>query len=54
MKIDDEDIEQILEDAHNEYKKYSRAIRGQMITIRDGIDYWVVLATLKFLEQNET
>ena len=54
MKLDDEDIEKILEDAYNEYRKYFRAIRGQTITIRDSLDYWVVLSTLKFLEQNET
>jgi|APGre2960657373_1045057.scaffolds.fasta_scaffold95409_2 hypothetical protein len=54
MKIDDEDIEKITEDAYNEFGKYSRAIRGQTLTIRDSLEYWVVLSTLKFLERNET
>lgn len=51
-ELTDDDIESITNSAYIEYWKFSRAIRGQTITYADGIEFWVIKATLQWVSEN--
>ena len=51
MNITDEEIEEITNDAYAEYSKWSRGISGQTITYMDGIEFWVIQSTLRFVDR---
>ncbi len=51
MNLTDEEIEEITNDAYTEYRKWSRGIRGQTITYMDGIEFWVIKSTLRFVDR---
>jgi hypothetical protein len=43
--LDEEQMEQVIEDAHRLARKYHSGVRGQTITIWDGIEAYVIRAT---------
>lgn len=49
-----EDVESIQDEARKTYREYQRSIHGQTVTMYDVWDYHVIMATLKFKEQNVT
>lgn len=50
-ELTDSDIESITNTAYSEYRKWSRTIRGQTFTYMDGIEFWVINATLKWVSE---
>ena len=43
---DEEAREVIMDEAARALRNHSRGIRGQIMTEQDGLDYWVMMATL--------
>lgn len=47
-----EDREKIIENAYIKHRNYSRSIRGQTVNEQDDLSYWVILETIKFVEED--
>ena len=51
IKLEDEEVLSIIEQAQRSYKRHYYSARGQQITISDGLDAHIVWATLDYLEK---
>lgn len=52
MELTDQDYETIINDAYSKMRDFNfkNGVRGQTLTEQDGIDYWIVKATVNFIE----
>lgn len=51
IRLEDEEVLSIIEQAQRSYKRHYYSVRGQQITISDGLDAHIVWATLDYLEK---
>ena len=50
-ELDEDDYSIILEEAYVMYRLSNRGAKGQLITVQDSLDYWVMLATRNWLQE---
>ena len=51
IRLEDEEVLSIIEQAQRSYKRHYYSVRGQQITISDGLDAHIVWATLSYLDK---
>lgn len=51
IRLEDDEILSIIEQAQRSYKRHYYSARGQQITMADGLDVHIVWATLDYLEK---
>lgn len=51
--LTNDDVNAIQDEARRTFRKHQASIRGQMMTMHDMPDYHLIVATIKFMEQND-